>query len=136
VKLLRRIWQKPRGFGLDVLPSLFYCAILFWAGLMPLHSLPGPDFELKDKVWHAAAFGGLAGLFSRALKHWGRAPLSAARDAVLVAIALGGALEVLQGFTPYRSPDIADFIADALGAILAYGTLRSLEASPVLQGAE
>lgn len=136
MSLLRQIWQKSGGFWLDVLPSALYCAILFWAGLIPLHSLPGPDFELKDKVWHALAFGGLAGLFSRALKHWGRAPLPAARDAALVAIALGGVLEVLQGFTPYRSPDVADFIADAMGAVLAYGTLRALEASPVPQGAE
>jgi hypothetical protein len=110
------LWQKPRGFFVDVLPVLLYCSVLFWAGLIPLKSLPGPDFELADKVWHAAAFGGLVGLASRAFKHWGRPPLLAARDSAALAITLGGLLEVLQSFTRYRSADVADFHADSLGA--------------------
>ena len=42
------------------------------------------------------------------------------RDALLTAIALGGLLEILQSFTSYRSAEMADFVADALGAGLAY----------------
>lgn len=131
---LRRIWQKPWGFWLDVLPALLYCSVLFWAGLIPLKSLPGPDFEFADKVWHAAAFGGLAGLTCRALKHWGRPPLLAARDSALLVIALGGLLEILQSFTSYRSADWADFVADSLGVALAYGIVRALEVTAARQG--
>lgn len=128
MSLLRRIWQKRGGFLLDVLPALLYCGVLFWAGLIPLKSLPGPDFEAADKVWHALAFGGLAGLGCRALKYAGRAPLLAARDSALAAIALGGLLELLQSFTTYRSADALDFLADSLGVAVAYAVLRALEA--------
>lgn len=124
---LRRVWQKPRGVWVDVLPALLYSAVLFWAGLIPLKSLPGPDFEFSDKVWHAAAFGGLAGLATRAFKHWGRGARLAARDSALLVVGLGGLLEVLQSFTPYRSADWADFAADSLGVVLAYGVVRMLE---------
>ena len=130
---LGRAWQKPRGVVLDVVPALLYCAVLFWAGLIPLKSLPGPDFELADKAWHLLAFGGLAGLLSRVLRHFGRPVLAAARDAALVATALGGLLEVLQSFTSYRSADWADFLADSMGTALAYAALRGLHAAATSQ---
>src|SRR5690349_9186445 len=123
---LARAWQKPRGFWLDVAPAVLYFAALFWFGLTPLKKLPGPEFALVDKVWHAAAFGGLSGLLARVLVYLGRAPLAAVRDAVLGSVALGGLLEVLQSFTAYRSADVVDFIADGLGAALAYAVLRGL----------
>ena len=126
---LGRAWQKRRGVALDVLPAVLYLAVLFWVGLIPLKSLPGPDFKFADKVWHLMAFGGLAGLLSRALAYFGRPALAAARDAALVATALGGLLEVLQSFTTYRSADWADFLADSIGTALAYAVLRRLHAA-------
>lgn len=105
---------------------LVYLAVLFWAGLIPLKHLPGPEFKLADKVWHAAAFGGLAVLGSRALRHWKRSSDFANRAAAWLAVALGGVLEILQSFTAYRSADVADFAADALGAGLAYLVLVQL----------
>lgn len=126
---LGRAWQKPRGLALDVVPAVFALGLMFWAGLIPLKSLPGPDFELADKVYHALGFGGLAGLLSRVFVHVGRPALVAARGAALIATALGGVLEVLQSLTPYRSADWADFLADSLGAAFAYGVLRLLNAA-------
>jgi VanZ family protein len=126
---LGRAWQKPRGILLDVAPAALYLSVLFWAGLIPLKSLPGPDFEFADKVWHAVAFGGLAGLLSRAFVHFGRSGLLAAREASLIAITLGGLLEVLQSFTAYRSADWADLAADTFGVALAYGVLCWLNAA-------
>jgi VanZ family protein len=131
MRALGRAWQKRRGVVLDILPAALYLAVLFWAGLIPLKSLPGPDFKFADKVWHALAFGGLAGLLSRALAFFGRPALLAARDASLVAVALGGLLEVLQSFTAYRSADWADFAADSLGVALAYWVLRALHVAAV-----
>jgi len=124
-----RAWQKPRGFLLDVGPALLYLAVLFWFGLTPLKSLPGPQFALQDKAWHLVAFGGAAALLARSLGHWGRKALPAARDAAAAAISLGGLLELLQSLTAYRSADWADFVADSLGAGLAYVTLRKLHAA-------
>lgn len=121
-----RAWQRPRGLLIDVAPAGVCLIALFWAGLVPIDSLPGPDFELKDKFWHLVAFGGLAGLLSRAVAHFGRESLLAARDASLAGAALGGLLELLQGLTRYRSPDWADFLADSLGAGMAYLMLRAL----------
>ena len=123
---LARAWQRPRGFWLDVAPAVLYFAVLFWFGLTPLKKLPGPDFALVDKVWHAGAFAGLAALLSRVLLYARRPPLSAARAGAWCSVALGGLLEVLQSFTAYRSADVVDFVADALGAALAYWLLRGL----------
>jgi VanZ family protein len=129
MRALGLAWEKPRGILLDVAPACLYVAVLFWFGLTPLDHLPGPDFALLDKAWHAGAFGGLAGLLARTLRFVGRSPLAAARDASLASIALGGLLEVFQSFTAYRSADLADFVADALGVALAYAVLRGLHAA-------
>jgi len=123
---LGRVWQKRRGLALDVAPACLALACMFWLGLTPLKSLPGPDFEFADKVWHFIAFGGLAGLFARAFSYFGHAPLLAAGEATALSVALGGLLEVLQSFTRYRSADFADLLADALGALAAYVVLRAL----------
>lgn len=126
---LGRLWLRPRGRLLDVLPAVAYLAVLFWFGLTPLQSLPGPDFELADKVWHAGAFGGLAALLARLSLQLGRREEGAARFGALASAILGGALELLQSLTQYRSADLADFAADALGAALAYVALRGWRSS-------
>lgn len=123
---LGRVWHTPRSWVVDVTPALLYVAVLFWFGLIPLKSLPGPDFELADKVWHLAAFGGLTALSSRALRHYRRPPVPAAGIAALCASTLGGLLEIFQSFTRYRSAELADWAADSLGALLAYAVLRAL----------
>lgn len=121
-----RLWVKPRGPWVDVLPAVLYLLVLFWFGLTPLEKLPGPDFALADKVWHAVAFGGLALLLARVALFFGRPAPRAAWLGAAAATALGGALEVLQSFSPFRSADFADFVADALGAALVLGALRAL----------
>jgi VanZ family protein len=123
---LGRVWHKRRGLTLDVAPAVLALGCMFWLGLIPLKSLPGPDFELADKMWHFIAFGGLTALSSRAFAYFGRAPLLAAREATAASTALGGMLEVLQSFTPYRSADLGDLLADTLGALAAYLVLRAL----------
>jgi VanZ family protein len=126
IAALARLWQRPRSAWIDVVPAVAYVAVLFWFGLTPLDRLPGPEFTLKDKLWHLLAFGGVSGLSARVLGHWGRAARPAARDAALLGAGLGGLLELLQGLTAYRSPDWADFLADSIGAGLAYLLLRLL----------
>lgn len=132
---LGRAWHTPRSFVVDLLPAGLYLAFLFWAGLIPLKSLPGPDFELADKVWHLIAFGGLAALLSRVLRYFRRPLAQAMAIAALVSAVLGALLELLQSLTPYRSADFADLAADALGAALAYVVLRWLAKAGGLLGA-
>jgi hypothetical protein len=124
--VLGRVWHTPRGVVVDVAPALLYLCALFWFGLIPLKSLPGPDFELADKVWHLVAFGGLTALLSRTLRHLRRSALQAAFVAALGASAFGAVLEGFQALTRYRSACAADWVADSLGALLAYLALRAL----------
>ena len=123
---LARAWYAPRGVVYDCLPALLYLTALFAVGLMPLGSLPGPNFTAVDKVWHLLAFAGLAALLSRVALHFRQSPLQGARLGALLSAALGGALELLQSLTPYRTAELADLVADALGAGLAYVALRWL----------
>ncbi len=74
--------------------------------LVPTVQPPG-NFQYQDKVYHLIAFAGLllpsATLYPRALR-W----------TVPFALALGGAIEIIQPSIG-RSGDMADFAADALG---------------------
>lgn len=65
-----------------------------------------------DKLNHVLAFAGpmFAGLAARGRPS--RTPVLALAAALL---AWGGALELLQGLSPPRSPEWADWLADAVG---------------------
>ncbi len=125
---LVELWRKRRGFGVDVVPALLYVAALFWLGLTPLESLPGPEFRFADKVWHFLAFALLALLLARVLGHWGRKLALAGRDGALASAGLGALLEALQSLTTFRSAELADLVADALGSLVAFFVLRWLSA--------
>lgn len=69
-----------------------------------------------DKSNHLLAFAVLTVLGCRAYPN---------RIAVVLigAILYGGLIEVLQSFTPYRSAEWADLVADAIGVLLGRGLL-------------
>lgn len=68
--------------------------------------------EYADKVGHCLAYG-LLGLTA----YWARIALFSKRWAVTIGLALYGvALEGLQGIGGVRSPEVADALANALGA--------------------
>jgi len=89
---------------------------------------PGPDLppvENADKVLHAAAYGGLAGLAAWALAR-GRLRTTTARMAITawaVASAYGASDELHQYFVPGRQSDWRDLAADAIGAAAVAGAL-------------
>jgi len=98
----------------------FAVAILFWPSLAlviwaSLFVFMKPPFDLglsfQDLIGHFVAYGGLAGMAAMAL-HARRAAIWA----VAGLIALGAALEILQGFTG-RETELFDAIANSLGAI-------------------
>ena len=76
--------------------------------------LAGPSVEGSDKVAHFGVYGLLATLVVRL----GRGPWSA-WIALAVVSAYGVSDEWHQSFTPGRSVEFADWLADTLGAALA-----------------
>lgn len=103
--------------------AVLYAGLVLFVSSRPYLTAPGPEFELKDNVAHALEYGVMSVLLFRALAPlvW---PDRAMAFLLIVAIAasLGAADEVFQGAIPGRMRDVADWIADAIGAALAAGT--------------
>ena len=104
---------------------LWAVAAIAWAALIFfLSSVPSgdggvdlPDIPGADKVAHAVSFGILTVLLAQALKATGN--LTSLVLAVLLASAYGVTDELHQRFTPGRDPDVLDWVADTVGAVLA-----------------
>ena len=92
------------------------------AGVVVLSLIPvevdlGDD---SDKLAHFFAYGSLSLWFGMIF-----AGRSRQLGIALVFVALGAALEFLQGLTGYRTFSIADMIANALGAALGWGLAQT-----------
>jgi VanZ family protein len=83
-----------------------------------------------DKLQHAVAFGGLVLVTLPALA-WA-APESQLRPRLLVATAIstlfGAVLELVQAFSPPRTADVLDWIADTVGALAVAGAVYAVAA--------
>ncbi|RLA10584.1 MAG: VanZ family protein [Gammaproteobacteria bacterium] len=89
--------------------------ILLIATLWPAIDLPGP--EGSDKVVHLASFGWLMIWFAQVVdqRRW---------RLVLLLIAYGALIEVLQSLSGYRHGDWWDLLADSTGVLVAWGAVR------------
>ena len=88
-------------------------AAVVWLSLTP--SPPQVDFEQSDKLGHLVAYGALMFWFSQ---------LYAGESRLWYGVgfvALGIALEFGQSATGYRSYDLLDMAANALGVLLGWG---------------
>ncbi|MDH3320315.1 MAG: VanZ family protein [Betaproteobacteria bacterium] len=94
-----------------------YVAVIVWLSLTP--SPPHVDIEGSDKLEHFLAYGVLMFWFG-VLYRSARARIGWA----LFCVALGVALEFAQRATGYRSFELADMAADALGVLA--GALAAL----------
>ena len=74
----------------------------------------------RDKVAHLAAYGSMAFWFAMLFE--GRARQLAI---ALAFAAMGVGIEFLQGMTDYRSFDVADMIANGIGAALGWGLAQT-----------
>jgi len=86
-----------------------------------------PDFDLKlskDKLAHFLVFGLLATSILR-VDPLSRLGWRGALTAATLAIVYGGFDELRQSFTPGRSVEFADWIADTAGAIVAVVVYKS-----------
>ncbi len=106
---------------------MVYVVVIFWLGAAHV-SVPLPQsFLSPDKIAHFVAFGLLAVLLLRALRY--EFPSITNGRAVIASVALssllGALLEAWQALFPHRSLELADWIADTLGAMLA-GSVAAL----------
>jgi VanZ family protein len=104
----RRIWLLL-GWGM--------VASVFVLSLIPLNV----DLEEgRDKIAHFTAYGSM--VFWFAMLFEGRAR----QAGIAVAFAaMGVAIEFLQGMTGYRSFEVADMIANGIGAALGWGLAQT-----------
>ena len=94
-----------------------WAAAIVWLSLTP--SLPTLDAGHGDKLGHFTAYALLmfwfAQLYARRLWY------------AIGFIAMGVALEFLQGQTGYRHYDLVDALANALGVAAGWGLARALQ---------
>ena len=99
--------------------------IAWAAGIFLLSSLPikpqDPGYPLEDKVIHALLFWTLALLFFRALAIGRSMSLPKAAFLAFLFTTLYGVVDELhQSFTPLRTVDVWDWVADLVGAALVF----------------
>lgn len=87
-------------------------AAIVWLSLTP--SPPQVDIEQGDKLGHLLAYGTLAFWFSQLYSGTTRLLYAAGF------VAMGVALEFVQGGLGYRSFDLIDMLANALGVLLGW----------------
>lgn len=110
------------------LPSLFAsrlaltafwgaCAAVGLLSLTPVENLPSQIFDIWDKAQHAAGFSALAFL--------GRLAYPQRMRSLLIGLLCYGALiELAQAATGWRTGDVNDWLADALGIVIGVGLFR------------
>lgn len=110
------------------LPSAIVIAVILYATLFP--DPAGADMlplvPHIDKLIHAIMFGGLAGALAFDYERTGSRQRPEPRVMLIcccIALAFGGAIELLQGVMDLgRGADLWDFAADAAGVAVAYFT--------------
>jgi VanZ family protein len=98
-------------------------------------SVPVPGVSGADKVLHFGAYALLGGLLAFAAHRSALHP----GVAVILGVLYGASDEIHQSFVPGRSPDIRDWVADALGvcfAVFLYTRWRARRLAPSTDGAE
>jgi len=83
---------------------------------------PGPDFEFKDKLVHFVEYFVL-GLLLFVGIGWtvSRSKIVTMLFLFAVGVSVGALDELLQSYTPTRSMDVFDWIADAAGVVAGVG---------------
>src|SRR5689334_22097344 len=106
--------------------SIFWPSLVFvWAAALLYLSLTPSPPQIEgplgwDKLQHAAAMGVMALLLFRTCLAFDRDLTGSGIIGIISATLFGGLIELLQGcFTVNRQAELADFFADAVGALLA-----------------
>jgi VanZ family protein len=118
---------KLKRFALYWLPLILYCLLIY---IQSAHPSPEqvPIFPFSDKILHIIAYGILGILFYRAYQ------TLRLKDNIKVLMLLsmvsaslyGISDEIHQSFVPFREAEVADAIADMVGAICGVCLYRRL----------
>ena len=102
------------------LPVVVLCLAIFILSSFPSPDT-GPEFPLKDKIQHVAAYGLLAAFFARACRmtwpDW-MSPIRLLLISVCFTTLYGLSDEFHQSFVAERHADAMDAVADFVGSIL------------------
>ncbi|MHB1212622.1 MAG: VanZ family protein [Candidatus Nanopelagicales bacterium] len=105
----RQAARRPRWRLAAAVAAGGWALVVVWTSLAPVDPGATPVLPLSDKWLHALAYTVLGFLVTLAMR---------TRRPVLVLssiVALGLALEVVQGQTGYRTYDLIDLLADGVG---------------------
>ena len=109
--------NKSKCFVLYWLPLILYCLLIFIQSANPSPEQI-PSFKFVDKLLHYAAYAVMGVLFYRAyqtLKIKDNLRMLMLLSAVSASL-YGISDEIHQSFVPFRQAEVADVIADMLGA--------------------
>lgn len=108
-------------------PACAYMAVIYFASSVPGGDLPG---HFSDKLAHLLEYAVLGVLFLVPLAdgRLSQVTLKAAATAVVLSTVYGVSDELHQAFTPDRTPDARDVLADGLGAALGVASVLLLRA--------
>jgi VanZ family protein len=111
---------------LDFTLLVFYCLFIYW--LSDQSSLKNPfdfGFDFQDKLYHTGAYFIMGLLAWRSFKHLTSSSIIPALLSIAFCSLYGLSDEWHQSFVAGRESDIADWIADTIGAALAIFFLRN-----------
>jgi VanZ family protein len=96
-------------------PALGVMAVIFAASSVPGSQIPG---NIWDKLAHMLVYSALGIAFTIPLSggRWSGVGLGAAVGAIVLSLGYGISDEIHQHFTPGRTPDALDVVADTIGA--------------------
>jgi VanZ family protein len=106
---------------LVIATNLVYAVALLILGLIP--SVPRAVAGVPDHVAHAAAYAVQAALLYVFFLYSGRRRRAAVL-AIGVAVLYGGCVEMLQSLQPARAVEVADLVANTVGATTASAFLH------------
>ena len=109
---------------LDFTLLLFYCLFIYW--LSDQSSLQKPfdfGFDYQDKLYHAGAYSIMGLLAWRAFKNLLHTPIILALLSISFCTLYGLSDEWHQSFIMGRESEVADWIADTIGSIMAVMSL-------------
>lgn len=113
-----------KRFAVYVLPIFLWAGTIF--ALSAQSKLPTVRVSHFDKLMHAFVYAVLGLLLTRAYRGYGFSAKAALFAGLLTAALYGASDEVHQMFTPGRSPDVRDWIADAVGAAIGAGSFIAI----------
>ncbi|MDO8844807.1 MAG: VanZ family protein [Methylicorpusculum sp.] len=102
---------------LDTLALIIYCSFIYWLSDQP--SVPVPMwFDHQDKLYHGGAYFIMAILTWRLFRHFTAKPWLIGILAFIFCSLFGLSDEWHQSFVAGRYADLADWLADSVGAMI------------------